>query len=152
MGTIGTFSRGNGSLMVQMAHNKSEGGRVKSEKGQPQRRDLPERTFEFARRIVKLCQQLDQTPGVSRTLANQLLRSGTSIGANVEEGQGGQSRADFVAKYSISCKEARETHYWLRLLAATEIVSFENMKDLIDEANQIVAILITIIKKCKTNK
>ena len=69
-----------------------------------------------------LCQTLDQTPGVSRTLANQLLRSGTSIGANVEEGQGGQSRADFISKYSIACKEARETHYWLKLLAACEIV------------------------------
>lgn len=86
------------------------------------KRDLPERTFEFARLVVSLCRTLDQAPGVSRTLANQLLRSGTSIGANVEEGQGSQSRADFVAKYSIACKETRETHYWLRLLAACEIV------------------------------
>lgn len=50
------------------------------------RRDLPERTFEFARRIVNLCRVLDQKPGASRTLANQLLKSGTSIGANVQEG------------------------------------------------------------------
>ena len=54
------------------------------------KRDLPERTFEFARRVVELCKVLDQMPGVSRTLANQLLRSGTSVGANVEEGQAGQ--------------------------------------------------------------
>jgi len=60
-------------------------------------RDLSERTFDFARRVVKLCQSLDQTPGVSRTLANQLLRPGTSIGANVAEGQASQSRADFIA-------------------------------------------------------
>jgi four helix bundle protein len=60
--------------------------------------------------------KLDQMPGVSRTLANQLMKSGTSIGANVEEGQASQSRADFIAKYAIACKEARETHYWLRLL------------------------------------
>jgi four helix bundle protein len=60
--------------------------------------DLPERTFNFARRVVNLWQMLDQTPGVSRTLANQLLRSGTSIGANVEEAQAGQSRADFINK------------------------------------------------------
>ena len=59
------------------------------------KRDLSERTFEFARRVVKVCQVLDQTPGVSRTLATQLLRSGTSIGANVEESQAAQSRADF---------------------------------------------------------
>jgi four helix bundle protein len=113
------------------------------------KRDLPRRTFEFARRIVKLCQTLDQTPGVSRTLANQLLRSASSIGANVEEGQGSQSKADFTAKYYIACKEARETHYWLRLLAAAEIVTTERLADLIDEANQLVAILTTIVKKTR---
>lgn len=69
---------------------KSEVGRVKSEVEEP-RRDIPERTFEFARHVVSLCRTLDQTPGVSRTLANHLLRSGTSICANVEEGQGSQS-------------------------------------------------------------
>lgn len=128
----------------------SELGRVKSEMEQP-KRDLPERTFEFARRVVKLCQTLDQTPGVSRTLANQLLRSGTSIGANVEEGQASQSRADFVAKYSIACKEARETHYWLRLIAASEIVAKPKLEVLIDEANQLVAILTSIIKTTRKN-
>ncbi|OPY10513.1 MAG: hypothetical protein A4E69_03320 [Syntrophus sp. PtaB.Bin138] len=115
------------------------------------RRDVPERTFEFARRIVKLAQTLDQTPGTCRTLANQLLRSGTSIGANVEEGLASQSRADFVAKYSIACKEARETHYWLRLLAASEVIPKAYLQDLTDEADQLVAILTTIVKKCKTN-
>lgn len=60
-------------------------------------RDIRERTFEFATRIVKWCKVLDDKPGVSRTLANQLLRSGTSIGANVEEGQPSQSKADFVS-------------------------------------------------------
>jgi four helix bundle protein len=93
------------------------------------RRDLPERTFEFAQRVVLLCRVLDQTPGVSRTLASQLLRSGTSIGANVEEGQASQSRADFVSKLSIACKEARETHYWLRLLVATDIVPGDRLAD-----------------------
>jgi four helix bundle protein len=125
--------------------------RMRNEMEQP-KRDLPERTFEFARRVVKLCQVLDQTPGVSRTLANQLLRAATSIGANVEEGQGSQSRADFIAKYSIACKEARETHYWLRLLVASEIVAEPKLEDLIDEANQLVAILTTIIKKTRQNK
>jgi len=116
------------------------------------RRDLPERTFEFARRVVKLCRTLDQTPGVSRTLANQLLRSGTSIGANIEEGQAGQSRADFLSKYCVACKEARETHYWLRLLAASDVIPKTKLQDLSDEANQIVAILTSIIKKTRTNK
>ena len=85
--------------------------------------EISERAFEFAVRVVKLCQKLDEQPGVSRTLANQLLRSGTSIGANLEESKGGQSRADFLSKVSISLKEARETNYWLRLLIATDITS-----------------------------
>ena len=111
--------------------------------------DLPERTFALAARVVRLCQHLDESPGVSRTLANQLLRSGTSIGANVEEGQASQSTADFISKYSIACKEARETHYWLRLLAETEIISIEQLSPLQAEANEIIAILTTIIKKLK---
>jgi len=116
------------------------------------KRDLPERTFEFARRVVELCKVLDQAPGVNRTLANQLLRSGTSVGANVEEGQAGQSRADFVSKLSIACKEARETHYWLRLLSATKLVPESQLIGLLDEANQLVAILTTVIKKTKENQ
>ena len=115
------------------------------------KRDLPERTFEFARRVVKLCQVLEQTPGVNRTMANQLLRSGTSIGANVEEGQAGQSRADFVSKLSIACKEARETHYWLRLLLASEIVPEPRLAELLDEADQLIAILTAITKNTKSN-
>jgi four helix bundle protein len=113
------------------------------------KRDLPERTFEFARRVVKLCQVLDQTPGVNRIMANQLIRAGTSIGANVEEGQAGQSRADFVSKLSIACKEARETHYWLRLLSASEIVPEPRLAELLDEADQLIAILTTVIKKTR---
>lgn len=116
------------------------------------RRDLPERTFEFARRVVLLCRVLSETPGVNRTLANQLLRSGTSIGANVEEGQASQSRADFVSKYSIACKEARETNYWLRLLAASNILPESRLADLTRESNELVAILTAIIKKTKANK
>jgi four helix bundle protein len=113
--------------------------------------DLPERTFAFATRIVKLCQVLDATPGVGRTLSRQLLRSGTSIGANVEEGQASQSRADFVAKYSIACKEARETHYWLRLLAETEVLPADRLRPVTEECNELIAILTTIIKKSRAN-
>ncbi len=115
------------------------------------KKDLTGRTFEFARRVVKLCQILDRTPGVSRTLAHQLLRSGTSIGANVEEGQAAQSRADFLSKLSIARPEARETHYWLRLLAASEVVDESRLTELLDEADQLIAILTTITKKTKQN-
>ena len=109
------------------------------------------RTFAFAKDIVALCRRLDQSPGVSRTLANQLLRSGTSIGANVEEGQASQSRADFVAKYSIACKEARETNYWLRLLVASAIGDRESVERLVDESNQLISILTAIIKTTRSN-
>jgi four helix bundle protein len=115
-----------------------------------QQRDVCERTFQFGVRVVKLCQALDERPGVSRTLASQLLRSGTSVGANVEEAQAGQSKADFTSKLAIACKEARETHYWLRLLSATDIIPADRLHALQDEANQLIAILTTIIKKTRS--
>lgn len=113
--------------------------------------NMAERTFEFARRVIKLCQVLDETPGINRTLAKQLLRAGTSVGANVEEGQASQSRSDFIAKYAIACKEARETHYWLRLLAASDLVPRGRLTELTDEADELIAILTTIIKKTRAN-
>ena len=111
--------------------------------------DLAQRSFEFSTRVVKLCKSLDKEPGVSLTLANQLLRSGTSIGANIEEAQASQSEADFISKYSISCKEARETHYWLRLLVASDIIPREHLAELLDECDQLIAILTSIIKKLR---
>ena len=101
---------------------------------------------------MKLCQNLDETPGVSRTLGRQLLRSGTSIGANVEEGQASQSQADFISKYSIACKQARETHYWLRLLVESEIVPSERVKELTAECNELIAILTSIVKKAQDRR
>lgn len=114
--------------------------------------NLPGRTFEFAKQIVRLCQQLGCSPGASRTLANQLLRSGTSVGANVEEGQASQSEADFVSKYSIACKEARETHYWLRLISATDLLDAARLKPHVDECNELIAILTSIIIKMRAKK
>ncbi len=99
---------------------------------------------------MNLCLVLEQNGCVSATFANQLLRSDTSIGANVEEGQASQSKADFVSKYSIACKEARETHHWLRLLASTELVSADRLFPLTDKANELIAILTTIIKKSRS--
>lgn len=112
-------------------------------------KDIQERTFGFAVRVVKLCRNLDENPGVARTLGNQLIRSGTSIGANIEEAQGGQSRADFLSKMSIAQKEARETLYWLKLLSATDVMEEEKLKDLTSEANELVAILTAIVKTTK---
>ncbi len=112
---------------------------------------ITDRTFRFAIRIVKLAQHLDKSPGVPRTLSNQLLRSGTSIGANVEEAQGSQSRPDFLTKMSIALKEGRETLYWLRLLQAADLCAETKLVELIKEANEIVSILVAIVTKTKLN-
>jgi len=107
---------------------------------------IVDRSFAFAVRVVKLCKYIEKQDRVSCTLANQFLRSGTSIGANVEETQAGQSKADFVAKMSIARKEARETHYWLRLLKESEIVPESQLSEIVQEADEIIRILTAIVK------
>jgi len=82
-------------------------------------KDIRERTFDFAVRVVKLCHHLEKNSNISRNLTHQLLKAGTSIGANLEEAQAAQSKPDFIHKNSISLKEAREANYWLRLILAT---------------------------------
>ena len=136
--------------------------------------DITKRSFQFAVRIVNLCRFLEKQDRVSRTLANQLLRSGTSVGANIEEAQAGQSKADFTAKMSIARKEAREpsgasqtnrlvcpmgehggahqTLYWLRLLKATEIVESDKLNDITKEADELVRILTSIVKTSQLGK
>ncbi len=109
-----------------------------------------ERSFEFAVRIVKLCRFLEKQDRVSRTLANQLLRSGTSVGANIEEAQAGQSKSDFIAKMSISRKEARETLYWLRLLKESDSVEADKLSEILKEADELVRILTAIVKSAQT--
>lgn len=120
-------------------------------KEEPRKRDINNRTFSFACRIVLLYQHLAKQRYAAEVLGKQVLRSGTAIGANLEEAQAGQSRADFVSKCNIALKEARETHYWLRLLKETKIVSAEKIGNLLGEANEIVAILTSIVKKTRTS-
>lgn len=112
-------------------------------------RDIKERTFAFAIDIVRLCLRLEKVSDTLRTLSKQLLRSGTSIGANVEEAQAGQSRADFISKYVISLKEARETIYWLRLIQAVGSVKDVAIEELIHEADEISRIIGSIIVSSK---
>lgn len=71
------------------------------------------------------------------------------MGANVEEAGASESRKDFIHKYAIACKEARESHYWLRLLAVSEVVPKDRLELLTSEANELIAILTTIIKKSR---
>jgi four helix bundle protein len=107
--------------------------------------DIRKRTFDFAVRVVKLCHYLNEKPGVSRILSSQLLRAGTAIGANVEELQAEQSRADFISQYAIALKEARETHYWLRLLVAAAIVPEARLVELLNEADELTRIIGAIV-------
>ena len=112
-------------------------------------RDICERTFAFAVRIVKLCRELDKGPGTNRSLSRQLLRAGASIGANVEEAQAAQSKPDFINKYAIALKEARETVYWLRLIAAAELMPSSRMADLRRESEELGLIIASIIVNTK---
>jgi four helix bundle protein len=107
--------------------------------------DIVERTFDFSVRIIKLAQFMSKDSACNKILARQILRAGTSIGANIEEAKGGQSRADFIHKYSIALKEARETNYWLRLLAATEIINEKKLHDLVIESEELKNIIAKII-------
>lgn len=112
-------------------------------------RDIQDRTFKFAVRIIKLCQFLEGKSWVNATLGRQLLRCGASIGSNVEEAQAAQSRADFIGKNNISLKEARETHYQLRLLATAEIIPRSRLQPLLDECLELKQILGAIVVSAK---
>lgn len=114
-------------------------------------RDLCERTFAFALQIVKLCRHLELCNGVARTLSRQLLRAGTSVGANVEEAQAAQSRPDFINKNSIALKEAREAGYWLRLLVASGEVREEAVLSLQREASELARILGAVVVSSRRN-
>jgi len=109
--------------------------------------DIYERTFKFACRILKMDRALARDRRVNRNAMNQLVSASSSVGSNLEEARAGQSKADFHAKLRISLKEARESHFWLRLLRDSESVRAARINPLLQEASEIVAILTTIAKK-----
>ena len=109
--------------------------------------DIYDFTKKFAVKIVKICNWLDQKPGARRTLSNQLVRSGTSIGANLFEAKYAESDADFIHKLRLSRKELSETIFWLEVLADSEIIEKEKIKSLHEDAERIGKILTSIIKK-----
>jgi four helix bundle protein len=112
--------------------------------------DIRERTFLFGSDIIRLCLVLEERRGGIKLLANQLLRSGTSIGANIEEGYGTQTDPDFINKFTIALKEARETSYWLRQLQACDLMPSGDVEPLINESEEIKKILGAIITKKRT--
>ena len=111
---------------------------------------IQEKSFDFAVRIVKLCRFLDEKPGAGRTLSRQIIRSGTSIGANVEEAVGGQSKKDFTAKLSIAYKEARESEYWLRLLRDSGDLEENAAESVLTDCRELLKLLGSIQKTVKS--
>jgi len=103
------------------------------------------KSYDFAVRIVKLYEHLSQEKK-EFVLSKQLLRSGTSVGANIEEAIGGQSRKDFFAKLTIAYKEARESKYWIRLLRDTDFLTEKESKSLIRDIEEILKIIGSIQK------
>ena len=109
---------------------------------------IEKKSFDFAIRIVRLYKYLCDKKK-EFVLSKQLLRSGTSIGANVAEAQQAQSKADFISKISIALKETTETKYWLRLLSATDYLSDVETKSILADCVEIEKILTTILKSSK---
>ena len=109
---------------------------------------VQEKSYQFAVRIVKLYKYLCNEKK-EYTLSKQLLRSGTSIGANIEEAIGGQSQKDFFAKLTISYKEARETHYWIRLLSDTDFINKQEKESLLNDVEELLKIISSIQKTMK---
>jgi four helix bundle protein len=101
---------------------------------------IQQKSFAFAIRIVNLYKFLT-TEKKEYVLSKQLLRSGTSVGANIEESIGGQSDKDFLSKISIAYKEARESVYWLKLLQATDYLSEEQAESLLNDAEELCKII-----------
>lgn len=109
---------------------------------------IVEKSFEFALLIIQLYKQLQAEKEF--VISNQLLRSGTSIGANVHEGISAESKKDFIHKFSISLKEARETDYWLKLLDQSDLTCID-VKFHLNEAQRLIRILSAIIISSKKN-
>jgi four helix bundle protein len=105
---------------------------------------IQEKSFAYAVRIVKLFMHLRKS-GVERTLSLQVLRSGTSIGANIEEAIGGASKRDFLNKLQVAYKEARETNYWLRLFSKSGLLQVKLADSFIADCNELIKILTSIL-------
>lgn len=109
---------------------------------------IEEKSFAFSVRIVRLYKHLTQKRH-EYVLSKQILRSGTSIGANISEAEYAQSKPDFYAKMSIALKEANETQYWLRLLYASEYINRTEFESLCRDVNELLRLLISICKSAQ---
>jgi len=111
-------------------------------------KDIKDRTYNFALRTIQVVQQLPLDTA-TKIIGRQVLRSATSIGANVEEATAAGSKDDFTYKMNIALKEARETHYWLRLLGDSRLIDKKTLNPVITEADEIKKILGAIVSKMR---
>jgi four helix bundle protein len=128
---------------------ETENGKRKTEDKRRMKGDnIAERLLEFGARVVKVADALPKRVA-GRHVGSQLLRCGTSAGANYEEGRNAESRADFVHKVGVARKEASESCYWLRLIQRAKLVKPSRLSELIKEAGELTAILTASIKTAK---
>jgi four helix bundle protein len=113
--------------------------------------ELKKRTKQFALRIIKLVESLPNT-ATARTIGNQLLRSGTSVAANYRAACRARSNADFISKMGIVEEETDESQFWIEMLVDTNLVKKTLVKDLIDEANQLLKIFVSSINTARGGK
>ncbi|MFH1535985.1 MAG: four helix bundle protein [Patescibacteria group bacterium] len=111
---------------------------------------IAERSIEFAVRIIPMVNSIPKTPA-GYAIASQIVRSGTSIGANLQEAQSASSKKDFIHCVNIALKEARETYYWLTLLSRSQLIPPKKLCLLLKENDEIIRILVTIVKKSRNN-
>ena len=111
---------------------------------------LQQKSFDFAVRIVELARHMVEEQH-DHVLSRQVLKSGTSIGANIRESHFAQSKADFISKLSIALKEASETQYWLEILAATDMLPNDRYESMKQDVDWIVGTLVNVIKAGKRN-
>jgi len=112
--------------------------------------DLKLRTKSFALRIIRMYSKLPKQDTIAQVLGKQVLRSGTSVGANYREASRSRSKAEFVSKIGDSLKEIAETEYWLELLTESGCLPQTKLADLLDETRQLIAIFTSIDKNAKT--
>lgn len=110
-----------------------------------------EKSFNFSVRILKLYRFLLKQDRSLEPILKQILRSGTSIGANITEAQNAPSIKDFINKLNISLKEARESEYWLNLFKASDIINEKSHKSLLEDCKELIKLLTAIIKTSKSN-
>lgn len=126
-------------------------GKSKGEINEMKANILKEKSYRFALRTVKLFQLLSGEKK-EYVLSKQILRSGTSIGANIEEAYQGESKADFIHKLAIANKEAFETHYWLRLFRDSSILEAKLAESLMSDCDELQRMLVAAIKTAKSNR